>query len=134
MQETLPYYPPTVNDVDAFKFAMGVAADLVAPSLVQETEATMAGEDFAFIARAVPSCFIFLGIRNETLGSGVSVSAGGCGVDEVPHSLSWIEYHAHCCMPGDAPQSMGSTRPASRWTRASSSWEWRCTLRWRRST
>ena len=91
MQETLPYYPPTVNDVDAFKFAMGVAADLVAPSLVQETEATMAGEDFAFIARAVPSCFIFLGIRNETLGSGAppcwlaaQEEGGRRGVDDVP--------------------------------------------------
>ena len=40
------------------------------PELVGETQATMAGEDFSFIARAVPSCFLFLGIRNETLGSG----------------------------------------------------------------
>ena len=40
------------------------------PGLVGETQATMAGEDFSFIGRAVPSCFLFLGIRNETLGSG----------------------------------------------------------------
>ena len=45
------------------------------PELVGETQATMVGEDFSFIARAVPSCFLFLGIRNETLGSG-----GGAGV------------------------------------------------------
>ena len=36
---------------------------------VGETEATMAAEDFAFIARAVPSCLLFLGIRNETAGA-----------------------------------------------------------------
>jgi IAA-amino acid hydrolase len=29
----------------------------------------MPAEDFAFFARAVPSAFVFLGIRNETLGS-----------------------------------------------------------------
>lgn len=29
----------------------------------------MAAEDFSFIARAVPATFMFLGIRNETLGS-----------------------------------------------------------------
>jgi IAA-amino acid hydrolase len=29
----------------------------------------MPAEDFAFFARAVPSAFLFLGIRNETLGS-----------------------------------------------------------------
>ena len=33
------------------------------------TATLMAGEDFAFIARAVPSAFLFLGIKNETLGS-----------------------------------------------------------------
>lgn len=37
---------------------------------VGETEATMAGEDFSFIARIVPSCFTFLGTRNESLGAG----------------------------------------------------------------
>jgi hypothetical protein len=28
-----------------------------------------AGEDFSFIGKAVPACFVFLGIRNETLGT-----------------------------------------------------------------
>ncbi len=30
----------------------------------------MAGEDFAFIGRAVPACFLFLGTRNESVGAG----------------------------------------------------------------
>jgi IAA-amino acid hydrolase len=29
----------------------------------------MAGEDFSFIARAVPACFLFLGTRNESIGA-----------------------------------------------------------------
>jgi metal-dependent amidase/aminoacylase/carboxypeptidase family protein len=39
---------------------------------VGNTEATMAGEDFSFIARTVPSCFIFLGTRNESIGAGMA--------------------------------------------------------------
>ncbi|PSC67739.1 IAA-amino acid hydrolase ILR1-like 3 [Micractinium conductrix] len=70
LEESMPYYPPTVNDGEAYKFAMDVAGSLRDdPGLVTETEASMAGEDFSFIGRAVPSCFIFLGIRNETAGS-----------------------------------------------------------------
>lgn len=44
---------------------------------VGETEATMAGEDFSFITRAVPSCFLFLGTRNESVGAGACVRAWG---------------------------------------------------------
>lgn len=36
---------------------------------MREYEGTMAAEDFAFIARAVPATFMFLGIRNETAGA-----------------------------------------------------------------
>lgn len=39
------------------------------PSRVADAEPSMAGEDFSFIARAVPSALIFLGIRNETAGA-----------------------------------------------------------------
>ena len=39
------------------------------PGAAYETPALMTGEDFAFIADAVPSAYMFLGIRNETLGS-----------------------------------------------------------------
>ena len=40
-------------------------------SRVQEAVPTLAGEDFSFYTHAagVPSCFTFLGIRNEKLGS-----------------------------------------------------------------
>ncbi|KAL4444571.1 hypothetical protein ABPG77_002388 [Micractinium sp. CCAP 211/92] len=70
MEDRHPYYPPTRNDPEAYKFAMDVASRLVPnPAQVTETEGTMAGEDFAFIGRAVPSAFIFLGIRNDTAGS-----------------------------------------------------------------
>lgn len=70
LEDKHPYYPPVINDPNMFEFAMDVARTVVPnPSAVGEVEATMAGEDFAFIAQAVPSCFLFLGIRNETAGS-----------------------------------------------------------------
>ncbi|GBF94731.1 IAA-amino acid hydrolase-like [Raphidocelis subcapitata] len=64
-----PYYPPLVNDDGAADFAWGVAARVLGEDQVLETEPIMPAEDFAFFARAVPSAFLFLGIRNETLGS-----------------------------------------------------------------
>ena len=47
-----PTHPPTPPNHPSRLFP--------APGRVADTEATMAGEDFAFIARAVPSCFVFL--------------------------------------------------------------------------
>lgn len=34
-----------------------------------EVEPTMGAEDFSFITKAVPSCMVFLGLRNETADS-----------------------------------------------------------------
>lgn len=64
-----PYYPPLVNDAGAAGFAWEVAERTVGAAGVLETEPIMPAEDFAFFARAVPSAFLFLGIRNESLGS-----------------------------------------------------------------
>jgi len=70
MLESHPYYPPVVNDPEAAMFLGDVAADILGEdSVVRDVEATMAGEDFAFIARAVPAAFAFLGIRNESAGA-----------------------------------------------------------------
>lgn len=70
MQEVLPYYPPTVNDPRVYAIARDVALRLLGDGQrVAEAEPSMAAEDFAFIAQAVPSAFIFLGIRNETAGA-----------------------------------------------------------------
>lgn len=70
MEEVHPYYPPLVNDPWAANFMSEVAGELLGKhAVVPDVEPTMAGEDFAFIAKAVPSAFAFLGIRNETVGS-----------------------------------------------------------------
>jgi metal-dependent amidase/aminoacylase/carboxypeptidase family protein len=70
MLDRHPYYPPVVNHPDAAAFLSDVAGQLLGTdAVVRDVEATMAGEDFAFFTRKVPSAFAFLGIRNETLGS-----------------------------------------------------------------
>lgn len=70
MEDDHPYYPPVVNDKEASDFVSVVAAKAFGDNMVDaHVEATMAGEDFAFIAQKVPSAFAFLGIRNETAGS-----------------------------------------------------------------
>lgn len=70
MQESHPYYPPLVNDAGMADFVADTAESLFgAKNIIRDVEPTMAGEDFAFIARAVPSAFAFLGIRNESAGA-----------------------------------------------------------------
>ncbi|GFR48947.1 hypothetical protein Agub_g10961, partial [Astrephomene gubernaculifera] len=64
-----PYYPPTVNDERMANFAMQTAASLLGPAQVQLAEPLMTGEDFAFFCRKVPCALMFLGIRNESVGS-----------------------------------------------------------------
>jgi len=69
-EDLSPYYPPTVNDRATHEFAAGVASRLLGRDKVDaETPTLMAGEDFSFFTRAIPSAFMFVGIRNEQLGS-----------------------------------------------------------------
>eukprot|EP01026_Neomeris_dumetosa_P000138 TRINITY_DN100338_c0_g1_i2.p4 TRINITY_DN100338_c0_g1~~TRINITY_DN100338_c0_g1_i2.p4 ORF type:complete len:132 (-),score=26.18 TRINITY_DN100338_c0_g1_i2:334-729(-) len=72
MQKKRPHYPPTVNHPKAFSFVEKVAQKLLSGSnetFYSDIETTMAGEDFAFFGQKVPSCMIFLGMRNESAGS-----------------------------------------------------------------
>ena len=56
------YYPPTVNDPALYEsFSKDVAALVAEDGRVIETEPTMGGEDFSFVAEAIPSTFFFLG-------------------------------------------------------------------------
>ena len=85
MEDSHPYYPPTVNDADAARFALGVAGELVAGlpgGGVSETEGTMAGEDFGFLARAVPACMLLLGTANASAGAGAGLHTPRFALDE----------------------------------------------------
>ena len=54
-------YPPTINDSNVWKFAKDIASRISVEGCVRDVEATMGAEDFAFVAEAVPSAFLFLG-------------------------------------------------------------------------
>lgn len=56
-----PFCPSLDNDPDLARACTRVARDVVGEAQVIDDFRTTAGEDFAFIARAVPSCFLFIG-------------------------------------------------------------------------
>jgi amidohydrolase len=55
------FYPPTVNDEKLFEWSKGVGAMVSREGGVRDIVPTMGGEDFAFLAEAVPATFFFVG-------------------------------------------------------------------------
>ena len=62
-------YPPTVNDVDAAKFAAGVGAAMFGADAVVDVEPVMPAEDFSFFAERWPSAMMWLGSYNVSAGA-----------------------------------------------------------------
>jgi amidohydrolase len=55
-------YPPTINDPDQTRFAVGVMAEVVGEDKVDSSvEPTMGAEDFSFMLLEKPGCYAFLG-------------------------------------------------------------------------
>ncbi|MGE5338539.1 MAG: M20 aminoacylase family protein [Gemmatimonadota bacterium] len=55
-------YPPTVNHARETEFAASVMDDVVGPqNVVRGIEPTLGSEDFAFMLRAKPGCYVFIG-------------------------------------------------------------------------
>mmetsp|Transcript_24892 Transcript_24892/g.37606 ORF Transcript_24892/g.37606 Transcript_24892/m.37606 type:complete len:507 (-) Transcript_24892:24-1544(-) len=55
------FYPPTINDAKLFDWSKDVGALVSREGKMRNTEPTMGGEDFSFLAEAVPSVFFFIG-------------------------------------------------------------------------
>lgn len=55
------FYPPTVNDAELFDWSKTVGALVSREGKTRDVVPTMGGEDFAFLAEAVPSVFFFIG-------------------------------------------------------------------------
>ena len=60
---------PPPSPAGMYAFTKDLTHSLLGPRAFREAEPTMAGEDFAFMAMKVPSCFAFLGTRNELVGA-----------------------------------------------------------------
>ena len=65
VQATLDYrrgYPPTVNDAAQAEICRQVLAELVGPDQVQtDARPSMGAEDFAFMLREKPGCYVWIG-------------------------------------------------------------------------
>ena len=57
--------PPTINDPDASRRARESVVKILGEEGVYLMERTTGAEDFAYYADSVPSCFAFVGIRND---------------------------------------------------------------------
>ena len=75
-------YPPTVNDADCWSLTKQLAGELTSPDQVQELDAVMGGEDFAFYTEQIPGCFVAVGVRNEQQGAIFNVHHPRFKVDE----------------------------------------------------
>lgn len=92
-------YPPVYNDPELFKWTKNVARDASWFNKVEEVSPVMGGEDFSFIARDVPSNFIFLGTKDTTTNetaqkTGYSLHNSKFQLDERVLSLG-SALHAH---------------------------------------
>lgn len=59
--------PPTVNSPRAASIAAEAAREVLGEEGVEEANPVMGAEDFSLFARAVPGCFLWLGVRNERI-------------------------------------------------------------------
>ncbi len=60
-------YPPLVNHEAQTQFAARVLDDIVGPShVVRDVEPTLGAEDFAFMLRERPGCYVFIGNGDGT--------------------------------------------------------------------
>ena len=66
-------YPPTVNDSDMWKFAIGIGIELIGDDNVSDLDAVMGGEDFAYYTEKVKGCFVVLGMNNPDIDATYSV-------------------------------------------------------------
>ncbi len=63
--EIIAGFPPTINDAGKARIAAGVVAKVVGAANVVEPKPTVASEDFSYMLRERPGCYLWLGNRSE---------------------------------------------------------------------
>jgi IAA-amino acid hydrolase len=66
-------YPPTVNDGEMWDFAKKIGSSMLGKENVNDLEAVMGGEDFAYYTEQVKGCFVVLGVQNKKIDAVYSV-------------------------------------------------------------
>jgi amidohydrolase len=92
------YGPVVWNDPELGAQAIRSLARAVGEGNVVETLPVMGGEDFALYAKEVPGFYVFLGVRNESIGAVHAVHTPDFLVDEAALPLG---VRAHCLMALD---------------------------------
>lgn len=72
----------TVNDEETAQFVLKTARELVGEDQVSEADASTGAEDFAYFGQKFPAAFVFLGIKNEVIGSTAALHNPNFKVDE----------------------------------------------------
>ncbi len=76
-------YPPVINDKNATRYVREVVKKLLGEDrLIELTEPSMGGEDFAYYLKKVPGSYIRLGTRNEEKGLVYPLHSAHFDVDE----------------------------------------------------
>ena len=66
-------YPPTVNDGEMWDFAKNIGNNMLGEKNVNDLDAVMGGEDFAYYTEQVKGCFVVLGVQNKEIDAVYSV-------------------------------------------------------------
>ncbi|WP_162890898.1 M20 metallopeptidase family protein [Suicoccus acidiformans] len=61
--------PSVMNDPEVTNYVRALAQEVFTQEQVVERPPSMVGEDFAYMSRRVPACFVWLGIYNEICGA-----------------------------------------------------------------
>ena len=76
-------YPPLINDKDMTDAFRSCAEEILGKeNVVEGKDPSMAGEDFAYFAKAVPSVFVNYGTGNEEMGATMPLHNAGFIIDE----------------------------------------------------
>lgn len=76
-------FPPLLNDEDmAAKLAESAAKAIGKDNVVLGGEPSMAGDDFSYFAKSVPSVYFHLGSRNEKKGAVMALHSSDFRIDE----------------------------------------------------
>jgi amidohydrolase len=74
--------PPCVNDPVAIELARAAAVDVVGATGVVTSEQSLGAEDFSWIANAVPSALLRLGVRGPEVAEAGDLHQGSFDIDE----------------------------------------------------
>lgn len=88
-------YPATLNDPAAAKLVRDIAGDI--PLRVVDSPPTMGAEDFAYMLRAVPGCYLWLGAARAGDNPGLHSARYDFNDEALPAGVGlWVKLVARC--------------------------------------